>query len=654
MILHKVKIFKQRITGYWMKKRGRRLGIFVVLIILGINFIGGVNAEQIQLNGNHVTEISNAIVTMKGFPTTVSCPYPSGDPDILYYNFYGTDLTTRNQLCFYANYSSNPIVSGKVMVSGSYTGIGSGGELNAVISSTCDDRFLKWDSSWTYVDSTGPNWLKLDPSSEYIVCDVTYTNHCTNTCSPSGLQKCNGNNVETCGDYNNDGCYEWGNAVACQTGRTCTGTGVCSLTLQSSFADATAVLGTQYTVKCNFGVAGLGCIQSGADCNPDTTTPWKGTSAVFSCPAGNVLGSKSNYCNLITTAEQGCVAKENIIPQFTEVVECITASDCNDKNVCNGVETCNTGTGRCVAGIPLNCNDDKACTDDTCNPLSGCVFTNDNTNTCTDSNLCTTDTCSSGNCNSVEINCNDGISCTVDNCESSTGNCLHNNAACTCASPSDIKCNDGNPCTIDSCNMGTLTCQNLPGNLGAVCRAFANSCNPEDKCDGININCPTDSTITCGADDDDLCCPSGCTNAQDKDCPIIVQCTPSNYLDVCPAPNSFDFCKKAICDAGVCKIGDQNNGNSCPDDFCSEGKTCKDGVCSGGTLIKDSLGNPKPACQEAPKLEFFNMINFIETIVIIIIAYIVYINYKSKKKHRNKEKQNNKTKNIKSRLKKKI
>jgi hypothetical protein len=46
---------------------------------------------------------------------------------------------------------------------------------------------------------------------------------------------------------------------------------------------------------------------------------------------------------------------------------------CSDGNPCNGIETCDSNVG-CVPGTPLACNDGNACTDDSCDPVRGCVF----------------------------------------------------------------------------------------------------------------------------------------------------------------------------------------------------------------------------------------------------------------------------------------
>ena len=46
--------------------------------------------------------------------------------------------------------------------------------------------------------------------------------------------------------------------------------------------------------------------------------------------------------------------------------------DCDDDNVCNGMETCDPASG-CQPGQPLECDDGNACNGtETCDPASGC------------------------------------------------------------------------------------------------------------------------------------------------------------------------------------------------------------------------------------------------------------------------------------------
>ncbi|HEY3123501.1 MAG TPA: hypothetical protein VGK70_05510 [Thermoanaerobaculia bacterium] len=69
------------------------------------------------------------------------------------------------------------------------------------------------------------------------------------------------------------------------------------------------------------------------------------------------------------------------------IVECLVDADCNDNNACN--------TDACVSNVcqhtAINCNDDLFCTDDSCNPASGCVHT---AHVCVDDgNICTDEVC---------------------------------------------------------------------------------------------------------------------------------------------------------------------------------------------------------------------------------------------------------------------
>ncbi|MBI4510140.1 MAG: hypothetical protein HY698_10940 [Deltaproteobacteria bacterium] len=51
---------------------------------------------------------------------------------------------------------------------------------------------------------------------------------------------------------------------------------------------------------------------------------------------------------------------------------CKVIADCVDGNPCNGEESCDTATHKCVAGNELDCSDTNACTKDTCDPVTGC------------------------------------------------------------------------------------------------------------------------------------------------------------------------------------------------------------------------------------------------------------------------------------------
>lgn len=55
---------------------------------------------------------------------------------------------------------------------------------------------------------------------------------------------------------------------------------------------------------------------------------------------------------------------------------CTAAADCDDKNACNGQESCDGSRGVCVQGVAPKCDDANDCTDDGCDPKTGaCVNT---------------------------------------------------------------------------------------------------------------------------------------------------------------------------------------------------------------------------------------------------------------------------------------
>ncbi len=101
-------------------------------------------------------------------------------------------------------------------------------------------------------------------------------------------------------------------------------------------------------------------------------------------------------------------------------------------------------TGACIhtPDNPL-CNDSDPCTIDTCDPLSGCVFT--------------------------PKNCNDGVACTLDSCDPMTGACIH--------TADNGLCNDSDPCTIDTCNP-LSGCVFTPKNCDDADPCTEDSCEP--------------------------------------------------------------------------------------------------------------------------------------------------------------------------------
>lgn len=133
------------------------------------------------------------------------------------------------------------------------------------------------------------------------------------------------------------------------------------------------------------------------------------------------------YCNGVETCGAGntCVAGTPVscstpTPYCDEstdsCVACLTDAHCSDSDACDGEEVCQGGT--CAEGVPPDCDDGNPCTDDSCSPASGCVYTN-NSNACDDNIGCTiNDTCVGGACVGTD-NCPMGWTCnhTTGACE---------------------------------------------------------------------------------------------------------------------------------------------------------------------------------------------------------------------------------------------
>ena len=170
--------------------------------------------------------------------------------------------------------------------------------------------------------------------------------------------------------------------------------------------------------------------------------------------------------------------------------ECVHTPDnnqCSDNNACDGVEICDPARGGCVEGTPKNCNDQSACTTDSCNPATGqCVNA---AIACNDGDPCTNDSCDPVlGCRSTPKVCDDGIACTTDACVAgecvftaqpslcNDGNVCNGGETCDptrgCVPGQPLVCNDGNVCTNDSCDpvRGCVTTNNTnPCDDGNAC-----------------------------------------------------------------------------------------------------------------------------------------------------------------------------------------
>jgi hypothetical protein len=253
---------------------------------------------------------------------------------------------------------------------------------------------------------------------------------------------------------------------------------------------------------------------------------------------------------------------------------------CDDGDPCNGLEVCDLSTGVCAPGAPLSCDDDDACTTDSCD--GGCEHV---PVSCADGNGCTIDTCDPvSGCTSVLDDCDDDDPCTEDGC-SPNGGCWHSDITCAdedaCTTDScgadgcvyaPLDCGDGTPCTIDACDS-VLGCTYTDANCDDGEPCTQDGCSPNGGCLSWAITC----------EDEDPCTTDSCVGGQ------------GCVFEPLSCPTDEDPCTDEICDgAGDCasvKVQCEDN-DLCTTDTCDPLKgdcifaavDCEDGdMCTSDT-----------------------------------------------------------------------
>ncbi len=414
-------------------------------------------------------------------------------------------------------------------------------------------------------------------------------------CQPGLKVNCDDNRTcttDAC-DEATKACVHTTNDAVCNDGLFCNGQESCSLTgpTPTGCVAGTPVACASDNIACTIDA----CDEATKAC---TYTPDNSA-----CPPGE-------YCVIL---QNGC----------TTGTPCNTAADCQDGNLCNGVEVCDAGI--CKPGTPVNCNDGLSCTIDSCNPATGVC-----------SNIADSSKCSDGlYCNGAEIcdpvngapgtgcvagtppPCDDGIPCTVDSCDEVKG-CVHtpSDALCNdgvfcdgvevcdallgCKTTNVPSCDDSISCTDDFCDLQSDTCKHVSNDTHCSDGLI---CNGSEVCDPVNgapvTGCKAGTPLNC---DDAIACTvdacsdtaGGCTH------------TPSNA-----ACDDGLFCNGAeTCSATLgCQPGTPPNcddGRSCTTDTCSEtvkacehtpvNSACDDGVYCNGQEACSTTGPTPTGC----------------------------------------------------------
>ena len=253
----------------------------------------------------------------------------------------------------------------------------------------------------------------------------------------------------------------------------------------------------------------------------------------------------------------------------------IDEGSCDDGNPCTE-DTCDPETGCNHPPLDIACSDgDKCSLGDWC-VVGACVAGADAD--CNDHDPCTNDSCIEGQCQSVLVLCDDGNPCTLDFCSPLTGLCdVWPEPQCIgdCNKVgAQAACDDGNICTADLCQAVTGACRYVPLVCGDLDPCTQDSCDSQAGC----VHAPKAGCVGCSVDGDcddfnpctqDGCSPNGL-------------CVHTSLPDGAPCAGGPGW----FCDAAQCTCTADCQGKLCGDDgcggSCGECPTeCGDGACEG-------------------------------------------------------------------------
>lgn len=232
--------------------------------------------------------------------------------------------------------------------------------------------------------------------------------------------------------------------------------------------------------------------------------------------------SAAAHALLILAAGMIAGCPNNFFPQD----ECATNEDCVD----------HVGRPTCVGGLCVECTEAPDCDDE---------------------DACTTDTCDANHvCANTPVSCDDGDGCTVDSCDAAAGCtttpveceggavCVDGECACICASDAD--CDDGDACTTVVC--AECACVSAPVDCDDGDECTIDTCDPVAGCSYTPKQCPEMATCV-----DGYCLYADEFCYSDSDCDDGVFC---NGIERCnsegacvqplhPCPCSTDLCDES-------------------------------------------------------------------------------------------------------------
>ena len=435
----------------------------------------------------------------------------------------------------------------------------------------CDDKNLCTDDLCVALDQTcahTPNQLICSDGNACSTGDVCTSGVCTGkTIDCDDQNPCTSDSCDT-----KLGCQHENAAIPCDDGNACT--------LGDTCIDGSCVVGKKKDCNDQNACTADGCNSVSGACGHAPLTGNLCTDANF-CTEGDTCTDGVCAGKVVDCDDKNACTTDSCAP--TSGCDHATFDGvCEDGNFCTVGDTCIDSV--CISGSSKNCNDQNACTGDSCDVTTGnCVNKPLNGAVCNDGNFCTlSDACTDTVCSGTLVNCDDQNPCTSDSCDPKSG-CTHTSIVgacedgsfCTlndvcvndvCVPGSAKNCDDNNACTADNCDAKTGSC--IHNNLTSPC-SDGNACTAGDTCAGgsclgVTANCDDSNLCT-----DDSCDPKiGCLHAgNSKPCDDSNACTTG---DVCVTFFSISGCAgNAINATVVC-----DDSNTCTTDTCTPSTGC--------------------------------------------------------------------------------
>ena len=249
------------------------------------------------------------------------------------------------------------------------------------------------------------------------------------------------------------------------------------------------------TVSCapDTGTCSTALVAGGVGCDDGSACTQGDSCLAGACTGAPVVCDDQDPCTLdLCNPSAGCVYEPALGP-----------IPCDDQSACTLGETCQAGL--CQGGVTPECDDGEPCTEDVCDPATGCESQPLDGPDCDDSLVCTEgDTCQGGGCVGQPVSCDDGEPCNgVEVCLPDLG----------CAAGPALDCDDSIACTQDAC-VTDVGCEHTP----------------------VDTACPT----------------SSCTEGK---CSPIVGCVAPPMADGVPCDDGSACTQGDVCQAGACKGG---------------------------------------------------------------------------------------------------